>query len=235
MSDNKKNQLQIYCQRNGYPMPEYIHQQISNGNWVSTVRVRDRDGGIGEFIGEERIRKTHADISAAGVAVAYFGLDDPVPSQYNIILNKYHTIEDYIMSFESDQGMVVLVDYENVNKLEHLHNVWMNEATRATIYKFVSYGHHKADTLEPSHLVQSGGNDAVDHAISLCVGILLSKGSGSKRKCLIVSGDHFAECLKNICDGRVLHAKTERQAISILHEHGYAKISDRVGYSSALR
>lgn len=234
MSDNSKNILQIYCQRNNLSLPIYKQNRNTDGQWVSTVYVSTALGPEVEFIGSSKSRKTHADIAAADIAVSQLGISDINSSNYDIINPTCYTVDQYYASFKCDTNMFVLIDYENINKLLHLHNDYKNiNGTSALICKFVGYGHHKSETPEVSHIVNSGRSDAVDHAISMCAGIIMAI-TQCNVTIIILTGDLFAECLKNICISsekvKLLHAPSEKQAILELQNRGFDKTNTKIGF-----
>lgn len=247
---NDKNTLQTYCQRNGIDFPVYTSIR-DTVKWTSTV-ILVHNGKNVEYVGKACSRKTQADIAAATIAVTDLGLilgpnPHPDPSQSSpgsvVDLNissakRAHTSTDFCNSV-TKTGMYVLVDYENVNKLQHLHNTFSRQGDHdANIFKFLGYSHHKADTNEASHIVHSGGRDAVDHAISIFVGILIANRhslSLSKMSIVILTKDLFAErvhnMLRNSCDGlEVIHVPSEKQCIEFLHSKGYEQTDRRIIY-----
>jgi hypothetical protein len=238
MSTNEKNTLQTYCQRNGIALPDYMSiQDVRTGKWISTVTFI-YDGKNVKYDGKACSRKTQADIAAASVAV--LDICDPnlgSVADVNISsVKRAHTSIDFCNSV-TETGMYVLIDYENVNKLQHLHNTFSKPGDNdAKIFKFLGYSHHKAETDEASHIVHSGGSDAVDHAISVFVGILIAKHKiSSKMSIVILTKDLFAErvhnMLSNSCGGpEVKHIPSERQCVEFLHTRGYEQTNKRIVY-----
>lgn len=246
MSDNMKNTLQIYCQQNKLTLPKYTQNQTEDGKWVSTVTFNGTD-----IQGDSCDKKTHADISAAGKAVKMLNgsgsdldldLDlesDSEPKFHIVKQPRIRTIKDMIKSADLDKScsIYVLVDYENINKLQDLNHIFRNSHNQVVkTYKFLSYSHHNAESNDCSHIVNCGGSDAVDHAITMFTGALLANWySSSHRQPLVImvlTRDHYAECLQNftrsIDSPSVFHIPTEKKCISILNERGYARTDDIV-------
>jgi hypothetical protein len=191
-----------------------------------------------EYEGYGCIRKSQADIAAARVAVENLpgalnltvSISIPQDNGNVIFRKRAHTLSDFYDSIAAS-NMYVLIDYENVNKLQCLHNTFSGAAS---IYKFLGYSHHKAETNEASHIVHSGGSDAVDHAISVFVGMIVAKW-GPRKQCIVVlTKDQFAERLHNLSrsgeETPVIHLPSERLCVEFLKTHGYEQSSERIVY-----
>lgn len=253
MSNNKKNELQVLCQRSNIPLPVYEQHRDDMGKWVSTVTFIWNDN-MKQFTGSGCDRKKQADISAAATAMDTLELDCmstakvsmAVADDTNVIItNRSHTLSDFCdtASAAVDTGMYVLIDYENVNKIQHLHyNFRHADADNVRIFKFLGYSHHKVDTDEASHIVHSGGSDAVDHAISMFVGMITKsyKDQHISRKeppfIIILSKDQFAERLHNLARTDslevpiIIHLPSEVQCVDFLRDHGYIQTQQRIAY-----
>jgi hypothetical protein len=250
MSDNDKNVLQIYCQRAKLPLPIYKQSCDNAGLWISSVTFLHNDKHV-TFVGDGCERKSQADISAAGIAVQSLNLggvdteNGPV-----IVVNQAHTWSDFCqtakisMASGSKITMYVLIDYENVNSLRMLNNVYEDASgNKVEVLKFLSYNHHMADRGDASHIVHSAGSDSVDHAISMYVGMLLSYQSKSKSKSestiIVLTGDGFGERLQNMTqwapigesmESTVIHLRSEASCVKTLDSFGYKQTNKRISY-----
>lgn len=129
----------------------------------------------------------------------------------------------------------VIVDYENVNKLTHLHHQFLNDnGIPAAICKIVGHCNQKASTDEPSHVVKGQGSDAVDHFISLCVGQIIATHHGRNVNIVIVTRDMFGAHLENFSRDipcvTVTHCASEKKAVEYLTTHGYKQTQVRYSY-----
>jgi hypothetical protein len=228
-------------------MPIYTHHRdIGTSKWVSTVTIVNGDGESCEIVGTGCNRKTHADIAAATEVITMLGIIDAAGSGTEpvvdvSVLKCAHTFQDYYDSI-TGPGIYVLIDYENVNKLQHLHHVYRrDDGVAANIFKFIGYSHHKVETDEASHIVHSGGSDAVDHAISMFVGIVLAKLRENEGTLLVVlTRDQFAERLQNMLqssspDQECIHLPTEEQCVELLLQMGYKRTQERISYRNRAR
>jgi len=252
MSDNNKNVLQIYCQRAKLPLPIYSQSCDNTGLWVSTVTFLHNDKHV-TFVGDGCERKSQADISAAGVAVKSLSLVDTNTNTDTengpvILVNQAHTWSDFCQTAktasEAKITMYVLIDYENVNSLRMLNNVYEDvSGNKVEVLKFLSYNHHMADRGDASHIVHSAGSDSVDHAISMYVGMILAYQSESESKSestiIVLTGDGFGERLQNMTqwapigesmDSTVIHLRSEASCVKTLDSFGYKQTNKRIRY-----
>lgn len=249
-AENDKNNLQIYCQRNGLPLPVYNQRVDATGQWTSTVTLTGKDSAESTYEGCACPRKTQSDIAAASVALKALKLSPGSEGSEGsesgtgqvIKMPRCHTIEDYYESIQSYRctDVFVLVDYENVNKLHNLHYIFSVEGRHrqeAAIYKFLGYSHHNAESKEVSHIIHSGGSNAVDHAISMFVGMIIAACRGDDERriptILIVTKDQFAERLQNMSrseGAKIIHVPSERQCVELLTSLGYTQTNCQVVY-----
>lgn len=223
---NPKNRLQTIFQRKHVDLPVYSSVN-ETGQWVSTVTLHD--GTI--FTGPPRIRKTQAEIAAANVVLVALG--EKCPDVDSVFINtvsrpRLHTLDMDVPTTEDSVPMYVLVDYENINKLEHLHNIHMGpDGLPAYIYKFVGFCNHKATTVEPSHIVYSQGKDAVDHFISVFIGCLIHALKQHQAIILLLSKDHFASHHTNFYRDMenitVKHFASEKRCLQYMEQLKYSK------------
>jgi len=259
MSDNNKNVLQIYCQRSKLPLPVYKQNRNDEGLWVSSVTF-SYNGKDVTYVGAGCDRKSQADISAAGVAVESIGLGEAEAgarvgagtSDEVIVVNQAHAWTDFCQTAKRSTApgskitMYVLIDYENVNSLQMLNNVYEDEdRDKVEILKFLSYNHHMADKGTASHIVHSAGSDSVDHAISMYVGMLLanmSQPSIEPVPIIILTGDGFGERVQNMTqwvsfgESRhiiVIHLRSEASCVKTLESYGYIQTNKRIQYVEA--
>ena len=236
MSDNDKNKLQIYCQRNRLDLPEYSSTRTDSGMWVSTVRFTNVDGQSIEKTGHPCSKKVQADISAATAAREVVKQLDAL-SESDIIVNPKLGTFDLMMPQEGDLNpMFVLVDYENINKLDHLHNKFVNGSGKPVyVTKFAGYCNPKAETNETTHIVQGAGKDAVDHYISFYLGLLikyLDDLGYEKYNIVILTRDSFGRHHISLTrqDKTVQHCSSENRCLDLLSRNGYSKTPSRVCY-----
>lgn len=231
MSDNMKNKLQIYCQQNKLSLPEYSNSMSVEGKWISTVTFK-----YGEFQSDPCDKKTTADISAATKAIQMLnaGMDTDTEDHSSLLIKqrRIKTIDDMIKSavLKDTSPFYVLVDYENINKLSDLNYVFKNSKDQeVTTYRFLAYNHHNTTSDHCSHIVNSGGSDAVDMAIAMFVGMLLANCRAQRQPLtiIILTGDSFAECVQNFTRSvecpSVFHIPTEQDCVSILNERGFER------------
>lgn len=237
---NSKNQLQTYCQRQGIALPKYTsHQDAETKMWLSTVNFNNKS-----FVGEPQPKKTAADISAADKALSLL-VDIQLPNSVIVpdvdspaedvcMVNKYKSW-DLMLPLEDDMDpLFVLIDYENVNKLDHLHYLYTKDANPAYVCKFVGYCNQKASTDECTHIVHSSGSDAVDHYISFYLGMLYKTlvDRGLHSTVVILTRDKFAAHHRTFCDHNhtFIHCPTEADCIKILTQRGYTKTAKKYCY-----
>lgn len=243
---NPKNTLQIHCQRQKWPLPVYTYTCVTDSApavpmWQSIVTVQSTAGPV-EARSETCARKTTADMNAAENMLGILGLSAPVAGPDGaasgadvVVTPKFGPLEIPIPDAEDQDPVYVLVDYENVNKLEHLHHLFRREASSATalVCKFVGYCNQKADTDEPTHVAQSAASDAVDHYISFCLGLIVRENRGKKTlTVMIVSRDSFAAHHVKLTGGpvTVLHYTTEARCVESLKRMGYTETTVRPSY-----
>ncbi len=231
---NSKNELQMYCQRHHQPLPTYCCLRNDHGQWVSTVSFCDLTGQNHVYTGAACSKKTNADIMAAEQAVHDGFGPDAVRINVDIPQTQAHTLLDNIEL----SPMYVLIDYENINKLDMLHNVFRNSNGQAScIYKFVGYSHHSADTEYPSHIVHSPGKDSVDHYISIFIGMLMGLyGMKSEMTILVLTKDlfaaHYTGFIKGIDNVKIHHIPSETACVSFLNNAGYYATDSRYNYQT---
>ena len=239
MSLNAKNLLQQRCQLARTELPSYQSEQDPITKlWCSMVSL---DGMIS--IGQACARKTAAEISAAETMLARLEPDGchreentSKDRQFeNVISETQHEVLALMYPHPDDKSPhFVLIDYENVNKLDDLHHEFLSIAGyRAPICKFVAYCNPKAETTEPSHVVRAAGADAVDHYISFYLGRLVSwllsspfEQDGSLRATIyVVTRDKFAAHYSFIRHSniQIVHCTSEAQCTKALGEAGYKK------------
>ncbi len=232
MSNNAKNILQIYCQKQAAELPIYT-QTFDEGTraWQSTVCIAGHTS-----VGEQAARKAQADILAAERACLTLGLiQSKAQSNDIVVIPKLNTWE-LLLPKEGDRNpMFILVDYENVNKLESLHYQFVNSSGYpAYVCKFVGYCNHKASTQEPSHIVGSAASDAVDHYISFYLGMLLREllchTEVDTIHIIILTKDKFGAHHTNLAHEKlhVTHCATEKNCLDIMQKHNYSATSTHV-------
>ena len=243
MSDNSKNLLQTYCQKRKLDLPVYTSEfNNSTRQWTSSVSFTD-EHQVHHVTGQPQTRRTDADISAAQeayqtIAPAALQLSD------NIVADKYHML-DLVLPVDGDTKPVyVLVDYENINKLNYLHNKFVNEKGYPLyVLKFVGYCNHKAETDEPTHVVQCNGRDAVDHFISMYLGMLIQKlckpvtltlQDITHIRIIVLTkdifGSHYTKFVDSLSGIIVYHCASENSCMQLLKEFGYIDTLRRISY-----
>lgn len=132
------------------------------------------------------------------------------------------------------EPVCVLIDYENVNKLEHLHNTYMKlNNIPAYVCKFVGYCNRKALTDECTHVIQTASPDGVDHYISFYLGMLYNAMKYMKPwTCIILTRDKFGAHHANF--SKCIHVATEADCIKILEGKGYVKTNERKSYREGM-
>jgi hypothetical protein len=227
---NAKNQLQIYCQRGKLELPKYSYVQDQDTKmWYSTVEIISETGAISRYTGDPQAKKVAADISAASAALNSLGINnDDTVSPMNDTESKDRCPHGQIWNpMDDDRNPVfVLIDYENVNKLEYLHNLFVNQdGFPAYVSKFVGYCNQKASTDECSHVVPTASSDGVDHYISFYIGMLYHqlKQRELPFTIIILTRDKFGSHYPSFCGG--IHCATERECIKLLEQRGYYKTS----------
>lgn len=236
---NSKNDLQIYCQQKGLVLPVYTSIRDESGKWVSTVSFKSAIGISHTVSGDQCLRKKFADMSAASSGLRLLDEKEGERNVDTLIVKRVHTLLKCLKDFKY-ASMYVLVDYENVNKLTSLHNVFKNIDNKKIIQvnKFVGYSHHKIDTDEPSHSVESAGNDAVDHYISVFVGMIImhtQQALSEDITILVVTKDIFGSHLESFAKSlpwlTIKHVPTERRCIEYLNTEGYFETCQRAIYN----
>ena len=236
MSENAKNTLQVYCQKKGLALPRYnAYFNETTRKWISTVSLIDI-----AFTGDAEQKKSHADISAAIGVCMKLGLYESKPALDIITVHKYNTLDLIYPKKGDTDPMYILVDYENVNRLDHMHNTFTNkDGYPAYVGKFVGYCNQKADTDEPTHIIPIHGSNAVDHFISFYLGMLVQclLMGDCKINCLtiiLLTGDGFGAHHKFLTGERddltVHHCRSEKTAIGILEKHNYKETNIKYQY-----
>ena len=242
---NAKNLLQEYYQRQGLPSPKYISVQDDNTKmWSSTVIT----AGF-TYKGASHTKKVAAEIAAAEAALLDI-VPGPGPvkatqsasasaSASATVLNKFDTWE-LMLPIDSDQTpLFILIDYENVNKLDHLHNRYVNsKGYPAYVCKFVGFCNQKADTVECTHVVQSSASDAVDHYISFYLGMLyraltdrlIEPVHDVNPVFIILTRDKFGSHLQSFIKYPVHHCPSEVACIKLITGLGYTKTDTQYHY-----
>jgi hypothetical protein len=115
--------------------------------------------------------------------------------------------------------VAVLVDYENINKLTRLHNLWEFDGKYIPILKFVSFCNQNAESLTTTHIIECTGKDAVDHFISTFIGYHLALGN--LHTVIILSRDNFASHQLSFHKNskiNAIHCNSERACIDMLQD-----------------
>lgn len=236
MSKNAKNQLQEVCQASGTDLPKYTHAKV-NMQWVSTVHVMGYT-----FIGQPYSKKTQADMSAAQIALEEMSAElsstgtnittgGRTPSPFvseALKLNKYQPFELFASDLDMKQTaeIAVFIDFENINSLTELHNLWTYQGKVIPILKFVGQSNCNAETPLSTHVATSSGKDAADHFISTFIGYHIALRQ--LKKVLVVTrdkfGEHHTRYYQDITHAPEVHYCTsERLCIKLLLQHGCVK------------
>uniref|UniRef100_A0A6C0J5V7 DRBM domain-containing protein n=1 Tax=viral metagenome TaxID=1070528 RepID=A0A6C0J5V7_9ZZZZ len=220
---NYKNALQEYAQKINSELPTYKQIRIPVSNlWYSTVTYNNIS-----ITGNQCTRKIAADLSAAEMALKSI---DPSDDIENIILNKYEPFDlfTHALNMPQTDKISVLIDYENINKLEHLHNLWSHSGKILPILKFVAHDNPHAEKYTSTHIIPCSGKDAVDHFISTFIGFHLSV---AHMKTVIILtrdgfGEHHSLFYRDVHNGikpKVHYCTSERVCVKLLKHLGCKK------------
>lgn len=165
MSDNPKNKLQEYCQKNGKCLP--IYETFQEGlNWISVVRL-----GEFETFSEAKAKKVDAEKEAASKMLK-LTIKDKKTHHNPCVVRK-----------------MVLIDGENIHKLPEI-----DETVAYYVFLNRNHALAKKDYGIEKVLVESGRPDGVDSYIQVFVGMSLMKNKHLE-EIVIYTRDKFGYAL----------------------------------------
>ena len=210
-----KNQLQQFLQKLKLDLPEYFSSKTDEGLWISTVKFVLSGDEIEEleYTGEPFKRKTHAECSAAFKAIQQLECIKKNEMSYAVDNVEY-----------SINGIYVLVDYENINKISNLEKlVTLND--KVTLLKFAGHCHPKALAGQSNYVIESSIKDAIDHYISFYIGKLVHNHQFSaseynnKLLILVLTRDHYASAYQSFTNDStvdIIHCASEMKCMEYL-------------------
>ena len=177
---NSKNLLQEICQKNKKPLPVYTTIK-SHDSFLSTVKVT-YNGSDYEATGEERTRKTDAEISVAQAML--------------VILKSLR--EQQIQTFTAYRDVYVLIDIENIHVGDFFEHYQFNDK-----YYFMGFAteNHPAITVCSSlvkiETIKSSQKDAADVLL-----IYYASQISNYAKIIIVTKDHFGQTFADLINSK---------------------------------
>ena len=177
---NSKNLLQEICQKTKFPLPVYTTIK-SNDLFLATVKVT-YNGIDYEATGEERARKTEAEISAA----------------QEMLLTLKSLREQQIQRFTAYRDIYVLIDIENIHLGDFFEHYQFNDK-----YHFIGFAteNHPSITVCSPQIeiktIKSSQKDAADILLIYYASHISTYG-----RIIIVTKDHFGQTFADLINSQ---------------------------------
>ena len=212
---SSKNILQQLAQKKILPeMPVYESSfSVDSRSWQSTVTIKVNNKSH-VITGDPTQKKSEAECSSASYALEFIA-----KNRTEQIKVSKKNMEDYEMpNFDEDQTFV-LIDYENYTKISHLAEM---KKDNVHIFRFVGHCNPRAEHSDVDFIINSSIKDAVDHAISYFVGLIVNEfrhsSGGDNLNICILTRDHFGSALSDFSfrNVAIIHCASESKCLDIL-------------------
>ena len=171
-----KNILQEFCQKHHNPLPIYKTNIQENG-FVSTVIIKYKDREYSET-SEPRSSKKLAEMNSAE----------------RMINNLDNIINDYIVTYNTNQDITILIDMENV----HMGNFFLHKRFDNNV-EFIGFSteNHPSIKVAPIEIknIQTISSDRKDACDILMIGYAARNIDNMGDTIIILTKDHFGQGL----------------------------------------